>query len=324
MLADCFFCGSELPDPAPNHLEAGDRLAFDPRLGRLWQVCARCRRWNLTPIESRWEIVEECERLSRPSQLLLKTEHLMLLSVGVGQLIRVGTPARGEFAEWRYSSTLDSYLRGRAGLQRAFLSLPELPVGGYDFYGTTYALPQPWIGSPFIEHGALLSALFLNVPFAERCPSCGDPLFIHPAAFGDLRFHRVSGGTAMIVPCGLCGEQVLVSLPEARPAVRAGLALVSHKYRRVAHVDRAVRPLDRIGGPQELLTRLCAKDIAIGELRKPARLALWIALDELAETEALEDEWRMAESLAQIADNELTQVPGFDEFKLRVLSETPR
>ena len=49
------------------------------------------------------------------------------------------------------------------------------------------------------------------------------------------------------------------------------------------------------------MTRLTQRRAVIGELPKPARLALWVALDELAEAEALEVEWSYAEGLARIA-----------------------
>jgi hypothetical protein len=236
----------------------------------------------------------------------------------------VGSPARNEFAEWRYSSRLDPFSGWRGRLEKALFSMPELPVGGYDFYGAARAIPQSWLASPFIEHAAVLGALFLNVPFTDQCPSCGDPLFIHPAAFGDLRFQRSSTNAALAVPCGLCGDQVLIALRAARPALRAGLALVNHKYRRVSQVERAAGPLERMGGAYELVSRLTERGTAVGEMPKPARLALWIALDELAEAEALEAQWQDAETLARIADRELTAIPGFDEFRMRVLSETPR
>ena len=47
------------------HFPVGRRLAFDAERGRLWVVCRKCERWNLTPLEERWEAVETCERLFR-------------------------------------------------------------------------------------------------------------------------------------------------------------------------------------------------------------------------------------------------------------------
>jgi len=44
------------------HFQIGRRLAFDSAKGRLWVGCPHCSRWNLTPLEERWEPVEECEK----------------------------------------------------------------------------------------------------------------------------------------------------------------------------------------------------------------------------------------------------------------------
>jgi hypothetical protein len=118
----------------------------------------------------------------------------------------------------------------------------------------------------------------------------------------------------------LCGEEVVLELREARPALRAGLALVSRKDRDPARVRRAIGPLERVGGGHELVRRLCRRRSMFGELPRAGRLALWIALDELAEAEALEDEWRTAETLARIADDELTEIPGFASFRARVIA----
>ena len=32
-------------------------------------VCRRCERWNLTPLEERWEAIEDCERAFRATTL---------------------------------------------------------------------------------------------------------------------------------------------------------------------------------------------------------------------------------------------------------------
>jgi hypothetical protein len=61
--------------------------------------------------------------------------------------------------------------------------------------------------------------------------------------------------------------------------------------------------------------------VPLGDLDRLERVALRIALDERAETEALEAEWREAEEIAAIMDGELTLVEGFQAFRERVLGE---
>lgn len=83
----------------------GRRLAFDQAKSRLWVVCPRCCRWNLSPLEERWEAIEACERAYRETRLRAATENLGLASVGEGlELVRIGRPERPEMAAWRSGS----------------------------------------------------------------------------------------------------------------------------------------------------------------------------------------------------------------------------
>ena len=89
----------------------GRRLAFDPAKGRLWVVCRSCERWNLTPLEERWEAVETCERLFRATRIRTSTENVGLARHTEGlELVRIGEPLRPEFAAWRYG---DQFRRRR-------------------------------------------------------------------------------------------------------------------------------------------------------------------------------------------------------------------
>ena len=78
-------------------------LAFDADKGRLWAVCTHCGRWNLSPLEERWEAIEECERLFRGTFVRVSTDNVGLARLRDGlDLIRIGAPLRPEFAAWRY------------------------------------------------------------------------------------------------------------------------------------------------------------------------------------------------------------------------------
>ena len=104
MYSTCIFCHTDLGvNETIEHFPIGRRLAFDAAKGRLWVVCRRCERWNLTPLEERWEAVEECERAFRATKLRVSSEHVGLGRVGEGlELVRIGEPQRPEFAAWRY------------------------------------------------------------------------------------------------------------------------------------------------------------------------------------------------------------------------------
>ena len=104
MYSTCLFCKTNLgANEAIEQFPIGRRLAFDAAKGRLWVVCRKCERWNLTPLEERWEAIEECERAFRATKLRVSTDHIGLARLGEGlELVRIGKPLRPEFAAWRY------------------------------------------------------------------------------------------------------------------------------------------------------------------------------------------------------------------------------
>ena len=106
MYSTCLHCHRALGrNDALEEFPVGRRFAFDSAKGRLWAICGSCARWNLTPIEERWEAVESCERLFRGRRLRAQTENIGLVRLREGtELIRIGSPLRPEFAAWRYGS----------------------------------------------------------------------------------------------------------------------------------------------------------------------------------------------------------------------------
>ncbi|HKG95252.1 MAG TPA: hypothetical protein VKA84_25260 [Gemmatimonadaceae bacterium] len=104
MYSTCLFCNASLgANEAVEHFPVGRRLAFDAEKGRLWVVCTKCGRWNLTPLEERWEAIEECERLFRDTRTRMSTDNIGLARAKEGlELVRIGRPERPEFAAWRY------------------------------------------------------------------------------------------------------------------------------------------------------------------------------------------------------------------------------
>lgn len=313
----CVFCDHDLDDPRT-------RPAYDPWLGRLWRVCPACRRWNVVPLEDRWESMEAWEQVARDrGTSLLRTEHLDLVDTGDGQLIRVGRAPRPELAGWRYGDLLPQHVGDGvlAWLRRMILGMPSSAFGYNAGYGSglfEHAPSEHWFASPFIDDAPTLSAAFLHVPLAERCPSCGRPLAVAPWGFQAVRLTVDAGSPAVVATCGLCEVEVSVPALAARPALRLGLSIVNRRLTEHAAVESAARRLDRFEGPDGLLRRLSRDEVALGEIAVPDRLALGMALDEQSEAELLEAEWREAEEIAGIVDGQLTEVEGFEEFRRRV------
>src|SRR4051812_40662222 len=104
MYATCLFCNGDLGrNEVIEAFPVGRRLAFDANKGRLWVVCRRCERWNLTPLEERWEAIEACEREFAGTKLRVSTDEIGLARLREGlELVRIGAPQRPEMAAWRY------------------------------------------------------------------------------------------------------------------------------------------------------------------------------------------------------------------------------
>src|ERR1700761_3677006 len=104
MYATCLFCNKSLgANEAFETFPVGKRLAFDAAKGRLWVVCPQCERWNLSPLEERWEAIETAERLYRDTRTRVATDNIGLAKLRDGTtIVRIGTPLRPEFAAWRY------------------------------------------------------------------------------------------------------------------------------------------------------------------------------------------------------------------------------
>jgi hypothetical protein len=104
MFSTCFHCTAGLgQNEAFEAFPVGSRLAFDGGRGRLWVICRDCGRWNLSPLEERWEAIEAMEARFRDTRLRVSTDNVGLARLREGvDLIRIGEPQRPEMAAWRY------------------------------------------------------------------------------------------------------------------------------------------------------------------------------------------------------------------------------
>lgn len=85
MYSTCLFCNKPLGANAVlEEFPVGRRLAFDADKGRLWVVCRKCERWNLSPIEERWEAIEAAERVFRETRMRVSTDNIGLARHGEG------------------------------------------------------------------------------------------------------------------------------------------------------------------------------------------------------------------------------------------------
>jgi hypothetical protein len=167
MYSTCLFCHSPLgANEAVEHFPVGRRLAFDGAKGRLWVVCRKCDRWNLTPVEERWEAIEECERSFRETKLRASTEHIGLGRLTEGtELVRIGAPLRPEFAAWRYGDQFGKRRKRHVAMMGAALAGAAVAVplgalvGASLGIGGWYAFQIARIAIPFVGRNRIVTRL---------------------------------------------------------------------------------------------------------------------------------------------------------------------
>ena len=316
------FCKKPLPsNEVVETFPVGRRLAFDSAKGRLWVVCRKCRRWNLTPIEERWEAVEDCERLFRETPMRASTENIGIARHREGlDLVRIGKPPRGEFAAWRYGDQFGTRRR-RAGIGMA------AGVGAWSVvWGLQFSLPVlATLGSAAVWPLAAWAFLrpMARVRVGGRAGGDGP---VTPASVAKFRFLDVQ--SIRVLPDeGEPGLSVEISnsMRKARfdgeDARRVAAALVPlHNGwggSRLA-VQRAVGEIESSGHPARFLADVANRKHAswrgrpgyVNRMPKPTRLALEMSLHEEQEHRALEGElwileqaWKEAEEIAAIADS---------------------
>jgi hypothetical protein len=313
MYSTCLFCKAHLgSNEALDAFPVGRRLAFDSSQGRLWVVCPQCSRWNLSPLEERWEAIEQCERHFSSTRRRISTDNIGLARVGEGvDLVRIGRPLRPEFAAWRYGSQL---LRRRH--RHRVEQVLSHGVGASLWVGAVpivWPVVLPWMAYDFFRSNQVVAW----VPGAEK---------------EVLAVSRKQVRKARLLPSDSPGGWVLrikhgrgeTELSGAHALRMAGLVLphVNREGAAAAQVNTAVEELERAGGAAALFQAaarqlerdrymgVVAYDYRIQKAPMEIRLALEMAAHEQAEQRALEGElhmleeaWKEAEEIAAIADS---------------------
>ena len=328
MYRHCIFCKKPLgANEVIESFPVGRRLAFDPAKGRLWVVCRKCERWNLTPVEERWEAVEECERIFRETRLRVSTENIGLARHPEGtELVRVGKPMRPEFAAWRYGDQMvkryrrtmrisviggaiggatGSFLFAAGAVAVAPVVVGMLGLGAWECTRTQVRV------KPAGESVARLS--WLDIARAR----------LRPAADEEEMRLEVAG-----LPLSRGLRSIAVEGEEARHIVSMIVSHINHSGAGFREVRQAVDRIRKAGHPEAFLSEVTAprtfrrtgKPRSLMRMPHPTRLALEMALHEEQERRALEGElwlleraWREAEEMAAIADD-LLLPEGTEEF----------
>ncbi|MDQ8153528.1 MAG: hypothetical protein P3B98_02600 [Gemmatimonadota bacterium] len=341
MYSSCLFCHAPLGrNERIEHFPVGQRLAFDEANGRFWVICPSCKRWNLSPLEERWEAIEECERLFEATRRRLSADNIGLAGLADGlELVRVGNALRPEMAAWRFGEQLAQRRRQyrwlvagalvavgsvytgavAAGISvGAFTGMWQLLQRGYE-RATRIALPTPDTVEPEKPRDASPRALV-----EARTPGAGAVrIETQHARHGRVVYDVEKAGLLLRVPvvgrerAWYAGADVPRVLPKLMAKVnRSGGRLQDEKLA-VTLLERVV---ERGGGdlPRALLESHGGRMLrgeswkdegTLGGLPASARIALEMALHEQRERELLAGElidlefaWKEAEELARIAD----------------------
>jgi len=299
MYSTCLFCNANLgANEVIESFPVGRRLAFDAANGRLWVVCRKCERWNLSPLEERWEAIEECEQRFRDTRLRVSTDNIGLARLKEGlELVRVGPALRPEFAAWRYGDQFGR--RRRRKMVRVGLGIGI--VGGAVAGGIALGV------SAGVSVGGGGWWIWRGIYASYRRIAYGSP------RDGDLMLSVPQGeGSAHLVGA------------DAQRAIGYVLPAINWEGAERRDVENAVGMIEQSHkSPEEFLQETAARvgmRSRLQELPSANRLALEMAANEESERRAMQGElalleaaWRQAEEIARIADNLLVP-PSVDEF----------
>lgn len=342
MYSSCLFCTRPLGSNRSIELfPVGRRVAFDAAKGRLWVVCPACARWNLSPIEERWEVLDECERAFRETRVRVSTDNIGLARLAEGlELVRIGEPLRPEFAAWRYGSNFgrrrrNFHLVAGAGVAAAGLAAvvvgpaigPALALGALSIIVvpglTTVMGAVPLVGALAVRD------YLMHDRVVARIASGGALLTVRARHMEDIELHvdRSTGRAALDVPHD--GGWAHLDGTSSMHAATRLLAGANRFGATRGQVQEAVARIDETGDAAGFLAAASTmggwrggkvmsllnahRGLGAMHLSPTERLALEMALHEeterrvlQGELEILADAWRVAEEIAEIIDRELT------------------
>ncbi len=348
MYATCLFCHSHLGrNESIEHFPVGRRLAFDAAKGRLWVICTHCGRWNLSPLDERWEAIEECERAFRDTRVRVATGNVGLARLPERvELVRIGAPLRPEFAAWRYGSRFThrrlrtqvavgatAVAAGAAAVSLAPLLAPALAMGAISIVvvpGVTTTLGAvPVVGALAARDYLLHDRVIARVARGRRV------LTVRARHMKDADFHVTGGEPSLRLPHD--GGWVHCYGAEAMRVAGVLLAGANRFGAGAAQVQRAVARIEDAGDASSFLQRASRmgewrggrvvsllnlyRNLGALHLSSTECLALEMAVHEESERAALDGElaaleqaWREAEYIASIADD-LLPMPGLEHLR---------
>ena len=341
----CIVCATHLGENDDvEHFPVGRTLAFDSEKGRLWVTCPRCRRWNLTPLDARWEALEELEELwaSAPAKVMKESIGLARLPSGT-EIVRVSPDTSEEQIAWlrwgrgeRRGSVWKKVLVGSAAAGAWLPFLSVVPVITYVGVGSAGLGMLLWLlherglgGAPYADpHGGVETLQrhdFFNAGMSPTDDDLGWSLQLpRPKILGKKNWWEPRLDTTEWRE--FRGDEAVVVARRAFPMLN----------RRRVSKRRLTEALDLIrsaGGAGRFPGRVAEEKprwVKFRHYPETTRLGLEIALfqeDErrlvAGELAGLEAAWRSSEEIAEALD-ELDSPTRWEAFRTRVLAGTPQ
>lgn len=332
MFSTCIFCNKPLgSNEALEAFPVGQRIAFDAARGRLWVVCRACERWNLSPLDERWEAIEQAEKLYRDTRTRVSTDNIGLAKLKSGAtLVRIGEPQRPEFAAWRYGDQF-----GRRRTRALWVAGGGVAcVGAVVVGGSIAGASIGAFGWMFTQVGRAMVHGRPDAVVAKIKDDARGLIEVRRRHLAESSISRAADGTLALDLRFKNGQRRYTGADAERVA-----SIVIPKVNRFGGKKRdvadAVTAIESLGSSERFLAYL--SDVAPHQMRSmtmgvserkakarqtefnkyglyslPAnyRLALEMALHEESERRALEGElaeleraWQDAEEIAGIADN---------------------
>jgi hypothetical protein len=323
MFKNCAFCNAPFDgDGGPSGLGVGRRLAFDEWNGRLWVVCSRCSRWNLTPFDDRLEHLEAVARAAHAGRVAASTDQVSLIRWQRYDFVRVGTPPRVELATWRYGERMRTRQRERLKVVVP-LTIAAIGVGvaanvaaGGGFGVVVWNLHNviDWM------YVRLVGRRRVALSEPTVCAHCGTVMQLRARHVQHSRVvPDAHAEIAVALSCPHCHrEGAQLTGADAVQVLRQGLTYLNVSRSGRKRAADAAREVDQAGGPNELMHDVAQRELTLRSLRPERRLALEMAVDERVEVEELERQWREAEEIADIADGTLGTATEIEEALRRM------
>jgi len=275
----------------------------------LWVVCSRCSRWNLTPFDDRLERIEAVARAASQGRIAASTQQVALIRWERYDLVRVGKPPRVELATWRYGERLRNRQRERMKV------VVPLTVAAIGLGIAANVAAGGGFGVVVWNVHRLADRFYVWLVGGRKVQLLEPPICAHCGSVMQLRARHVQ--YARIVPDRHEEMAVVLSCPKCRhegtqltgtdaiQVLRQGLTYMNLDKGGRRRAEDAAREVDQVGGADQLVRDIARHELTLRSLRAERGLALEMAVDERAEVEELERQWKEAEEIADIADGTL-------------------